>query len=97
MRESKWTKGPWKREGAFIYALQHHGWRKGVEQFCNRFSAGFSIGPGCSEEELLANAQLAEASPDLAEALHIILESVPMQSIYMALAHAALTKAGVEL
>jgi hypothetical protein len=76
MSEPKFTKGPWKREGAFVYALQHYGWRRGVEEtFCNRFSAGFSVGPGCSEEELIANARLAEAAPDLLEALINLLKT----------------------
>jgi hypothetical protein len=65
MSQPKFTNGPWLREGATVYALQHHGWRNGEETFCNRFSFGLQLGPGCTEEELLANAQLAQAAPDL--------------------------------
>jgi hypothetical protein len=77
MEESKHTPGPWLREGTFVYALQHHGWRKGEETFCNRFSAGLSLGPGCSEEELIANATLAQAAPDLLAELQNIANANP--------------------
>lgn len=76
MEEIKHTPGPWLREGTLVYALQHHGWRKGEETFCNRFSAGFQLGPGCSEEELIANATLAQAAPELLEALRGCLNSL---------------------
>jgi hypothetical protein len=71
MSEIKHTRGPWLRQGTLIYSLQHHGWRKGEETFCNRFSAGFSLGPGCTEEELIASATLAQAAPELLEALRL--------------------------
>ena len=65
---SNHTPGPWKcgNNDAFVYALNSNG--------TNIFFAG--IGPGwsdddkqASEEELLANARLIAAAPDLLEAL----------------------------
>lgn len=99
MSEIKHTAGPWLREGTFIYALQHHGWRKGEETFCNRFSAGFQLGKGCSEEELIANATLAQAAPDLLEALQLMLKQFTKTPSSLAdsearrKAHAAIRKA----
>ncbi len=57
------TKSPWKREGRFIYALQNNNRREE-----NRFSANVQ-GYSCPEDELLANAILMEAAPDMLELL----------------------------
>lgn len=68
------TEGTWIVEGRTIYALEHHGWRKGVEQFHNRFSAhvqGYNTVP---EEELVANARLMGAAKDLLEALETFVD-----------------------
>lgn len=63
---------PWLKMTFGFYTLQHHGWRLGKEQFCNRFSAQFSAGPGCTEEELIGYVDLAHAAPDMAMALELI-------------------------
>jgi hypothetical protein len=73
MSEIKHTKGPYERNGATVYALQHHGWRKGEEQFCNRVYASVYAGPGCPPEEAEAVARLFQAAPELLEALQWML------------------------
>ncbi|MRT01916.1 hypothetical protein [Ewingella americana] len=63
----KHTAGDWLRDGRTVYALQESdAMDHGVE---NRFTAGFYAGNCCSEEEAVANAQLAMAAPDLLYAL----------------------------
>ncbi|MEX3933323.1 hypothetical protein AB4Y32_16220 [Paraburkholderia phymatum] len=69
MSETKHTPGPYLRTGTTVYALQHAGWRKGEEQFCNRIYANVQRGPDCSTEEAEAVACLFQAAPDLLEAL----------------------------
>ena len=69
---SEITKAPWLKMEFGIYALQHYGWRKGEEQFCNRFSAQFSAGPGCTEDELRGYIDLAHAAPDMALVLEML-------------------------
>jgi hypothetical protein len=66
---SKHTPGPWLRDGRTVYALMSVGFRRGVEQFANRFWAGVQAGPECSDEETEAIARLMEAAPELLEAL----------------------------
>lgn len=68
---TKHTPAPWFVEGNTIYALEHYGWRKGEEQFCNRFTASIGRGQKNNDGELLANAQLISAAPELLEALKI--------------------------
>ncbi len=69
MSETKWTPGPWLRDGRTVYALEHAGWRKSVEQFKNRFYASVQQTPTTPEEEIEANARLIAAAPELYEAL----------------------------
>jgi len=58
------TPGPWLKEGQTIYALMHFGWRKGVEQFKNRFWASVYKDSECPEEERQANVDfIAAANP----------------------------------
>ena len=73
MSEAKHTPGPWLIQGNTVYALMHHGWRKGVEMFKNRFSVQFSFDSSCSKEEIESTKQLIAAAPDLLEALQGIL------------------------
>jgi hypothetical protein len=68
------TPGKWRREDRTIYVLEHDVWRKGVEQFSNRFSCSVSRdGSQIPPEELLANAEwIAAANP--ATVLELIAE-----------------------
>ena len=89
----------WLKSDRLIYALQHYGWRKGEEQFCNRFSAQFSAGPGCTEDELRGYVDLAHAAPDMAEVLEMIAEDADAGTIKLTSGirfwiDAALIKAG---
>lgn len=61
--------GKWIRVGRLVYALQHAGYRRGVEQFENRFSASVQPGRGVSEAEAERVAALMHAAPELLEAL----------------------------
>lgn len=76
MSESKHTPGPYLRTGTTVYALQHAGWRKGEEQFCNRVYASVYAGPGCPPEEVEAVARLFQAAPELLEALKSLYDYV---------------------
>lgn len=71
MSENKHTPGPYLRTGTTVYALQHAGWRKGEEQFCNRIYASVQRGPDCNEDEAEAVARLFESAPELLEALRL--------------------------
>lgn len=57
----KHTPGPWLREGNTIYALMRDGWRKGIEQFRNRFLTQVQVEVSCSDDEREANARLIAA------------------------------------
>jgi len=65
----KFTPGPWLREDRLIYSLQSAGFKKGKEQFENRFGAVFLPGKTCPIEEVEANARLAQAAPEMYELL----------------------------
>lgn len=65
MSEAKHTTGPWIIQGNTVYALMHHGWRKGVELFKNRFSVQFSFDSSCSKEEIESTKQLIAVAHDL--------------------------------
>ena len=59
------TPGPWLIAGeTTVYALQHAGYRKGEEQFENRFSASVQ-GAHTPHAEHVATARLIAAAPDL--------------------------------
>lgn len=70
------TPGPWECDGATVFAVEHHGWRKGVEQFHNRFYAGVQRGPYTPAAELVANAKLISAAPDLLAALRDLADDI---------------------
>jgi len=78
MSEFKGTPGPWLREGRTVYALQDSTSRFVDKE--NRFSAGFYSGNGCSESEVIANATLAEAAPELLEAIQAMLSKAHKQN-----------------
>jgi len=63
------TEGPWLREGTTVYALMHSGYRKGIEQFKNRFSVSVQTDREVTKEEAEATAALISAAPDLLVAL----------------------------
>lgn len=63
---SEYTRGPWLRDGRTVYALQDSKSKFADKE--NRFSAGFYSGNGCPEGEVMANATLATAAPELLEA-----------------------------
>jgi hypothetical protein len=66
------TPRPWLRDGRLIYALQSTGYRKGVEQFENRFSASFQAK---NEAEAEANAALAHEAVNSLAAYRDLLEA----------------------
>lgn len=53
---------PWEVTGHTVYALEHDGWRKGVEQMRNRFSFSVQRGPETPESELQAIAEFCQAA-----------------------------------
>jgi hypothetical protein len=59
------TPGDWQHTDRTVYVLEHHSWRKGVEQMRNRFSCTMSgDGSGLPQAELDANAEfIAAANP----------------------------------
>jgi len=69
------TTAPWMRDGRTIYALQECvrdgqvQYRRGVAEMENRFSVSVQPGPGCTEKEAEAVAQLMVSAPDLLAAL----------------------------
>ncbi len=71
--EAQFTPGPWSLEDRTVYALEHHGWRKGVETFRNRFHA--SVTPTENTAETKANACLIAAAPDLYAACQLALDA----------------------
>jgi len=73
---SEHTKGPWVIDGTTVYSLQHSGWNKGEEVLENRFSAHVQRGRYCPLSEVNANANLIAATPDLLEALEVVIRSM---------------------
>jgi hypothetical protein len=69
MSESKFTPGPYLRDGACVYKLS----KDGVNVFSAQVSSGYSDGGGrTSTEECEAVAQLMQVAPDMLEALEIV-------------------------
>ena len=68
MNKVKHTPGPYLIDGNTIYALEHHGWRKGEETFHNRFYAYVYPERNCPSEEAEAVAKLFAAAPEMLEA-----------------------------
>ena len=54
----------------------HNGWRKGIEQFRNRFFAQVYSDVSCDAEEEKSNAILIAAAPDLLDELRKALDSL---------------------
>lgn len=81
---SKYTVGPWFRDGRTVYALNSRNF--------NRFS--FSVQDAHTpESELIATATLAQAAPELLEALGLCLvqlekEHMPSDEVMHAMHHA---------
>jgi hypothetical protein len=101
MNTFKHTPGPWARIGTTVYALMHDGWKRGVEQFKNRFTVQVQRDRECSEEEAEANARLIAAAPDLLEALEQAVTSMqdsgyPNSHVAVRAARAAIAKATQE-
>lgn len=63
MTETKHTPGPWMLDGLTVYALNDKGW--------NIF-ASLVQDPNTPRSELLANARLMRAAPDMLEALEMV-------------------------
>jgi hypothetical protein len=56
--------------GSTVYALQHYGWRKGEEQFCNTWQAQISgTHNGASEDEVKAITELMSLARETAALL----------------------------
>lgn len=69
---SKHTAGPWELSGTTIYALEHEGWREGVEQMRNRWYTNVQGYRDTPKEEMEANARLMASSHELLEALEAV-------------------------
>lgn len=60
------TPGPWMRENTLVYALMHHGWRRGIEEFRNRFSTRVDHDQQSKNvEEAEANARRIARVPEM--------------------------------
>jgi len=94
------TPGPWLMVSNTVYSLTHAGWRKGVEQFKNRFHAYVQADKECPDDEHTANVRLIAAAPDLLEAAKALVAAddarsnvQPLYESACALARAAIAKA----
>ena len=68
---TKFTPGPWSREGRLVYAL----YRRDDGKEANKFSVHVSKdGGNASQQELEATAQLIQHAPELLEALKDIVD-----------------------
>lgn len=92
MSKSKHTPGPWLVAGSTVYALND-------EQFpANRFSAQVSSGwvdevQRISNNEIMANARLMGAAPDLLEALEELIAQTGITGTFAEKTFAAIAKA----
>lgn len=98
MSEAKHTPGPWLVEGRTVYALIHSGWKKGVQQFKNRFYASVQLDHEAPDVEAEANARLIAAAPELFYALRQIISDFPARRDWLdpdleRIARAAIAKA----
>jgi hypothetical protein len=76
---TKITEDQWLRDGRLVYSIRSIGFRKGKEQFTNRFAASVQA-QGCSEEEAEAVAALMHAAPDLFKELtHLVRLLEPLE------------------
>lgn len=80
----KHTPGPYLIDGNTIYALEHHGWRKGEETFHNRFYAYVYPERNCPSEEAEAVAKLFAAAPEMLEALRNVREELKQSGLWNA-------------
>jgi len=65
----------------------HHEWRKGIEQFKNRFSFNFQFDKDVSEDEKEATILMTMAAPDLLEALQAMVDEVGKFCYHPSLEH----------
>ena len=74
------SKHKWLRTGHTISALEHDRWRKGVEEFRNRFTISIQGDPRVPAEETLRIAEFVEvalnAHADLVAALEAIIHEI---------------------
>lgn len=95
--------GQWHRDGNCIYQLQHAGWKKGVEQFRNRFSIWVQNDSGeMTPEELEAISRQVESLPGLLAACRSLVahvrrkyavpDGVPLECEHMRAIEAAITE-----
>jgi len=77
--ETKHTPGTWLIVNTTIYSLMHHEWRKGIEQFKNRFSFNFQFDKDVSEDEKESTILMTMAAPDLLECLQLISDLASME------------------
>lgn len=55
--------GLWQREGRTVYVLEHHGWKKGEEQFRNRWMC--TVQGYCDEKEQEEISELIVRLPEV--------------------------------
>lgn len=87
------TPGPWLTVSNTIYSLMHAGWRKGTEQFKNRFHAYVQADMDCPDDEHKANVLLIAAAPDLLAALQGVIRVADRKTDEFDAARAAVAKA----
>lgn len=75
---SKHTPSPWKcgKDDPFVYALNAHGSNRFFAPVNGGWTSGEAVEGRTEEPELLANARLISAAPDLLEALTDVLDRI---------------------